>query len=198
MSRRSINFHRFMNFFSTLLLLVSIGRLAFILWVPRPERNWRHERGTAVKTDMRRDAISRNKDSERTLYQDHISRLRNELMRHPKVNTGRDSSLRGYEHPAIDNLQSVGIASGINRGWGVGGRVLIFTMDSLKKTIASAARGGPAGEIKIRESLTAALQEAGVQVMEQNTCSASLPDYWLLVRRRPIRLSTNPRITDVA
>lgn len=165
MSRRSINFHRFMNFFSTLLLIVSIGRLVFFLYVPRPERNWEHERGTAVKTHMRRDAISRNTGSERSMYQDHISRLSKGLMRPPKVNTGRYSSLRGNEQPAIDNLQSAGIASGINGGWGVGGRVLIFTMDSLKKTVASAARGGPAGEIKIRESLTAALKEAGVQVM---------------------------------
>lgn len=49
--------------------------------------------------------------------------------------------------------------------WGTGKRVLIFTMDSLAKFVAAAARGGPAGEIKIRESLTTSLTEAGVQVM---------------------------------
>lgn len=49
--------------------------------------------------------------------------------------------------------------------WGDGYRVLIFTMDSLAKTVAAAAKGGPAGEIKIRESLTASLREGGVQVM---------------------------------
>lgn len=48
--------------------------------------------------------------------------------------------------------------------WGAGKTVLIFTMDSLAKFVAAAARGGPAGEIKIRESLMTSLTEAGVQV----------------------------------
>ena len=48
--------------------------------------------------------------------------------------------------------------------WGMGMRVLIFTMDSLQDRVALASKGGPAGEIKIRESLSAALSEAGVQV----------------------------------
>lgn len=48
--------------------------------------------------------------------------------------------------------------------WGLGKRVLIFTMDSLQDRVALASKGGPAGEIKIRESLSAALKDAGVEV----------------------------------
>lgn len=39
-------------------------------------------------------------------------------------------------------------------------------MDSLADRVELAARGGPAGEIKIRESLSKALEEAGVEVSE--------------------------------
>ena len=39
-------------------------------------------------------------------------------------------------------------------------------MDSLADRVELAAKGGPAGEIKIRESLSKALEEAGVEVSE--------------------------------
>lgn len=48
--------------------------------------------------------------------------------------------------------------------WGQGMRVLIFTMDSIQDAVAKSKRGGAAGEIIVRESLTNALTEAGVQV----------------------------------
>lgn len=87
-------------------------------------------------------------------------------------NGGRSFADR-YEADKHDRHSRSSSASSISNGatkreggdvWGVGKRVLIFTMDSLDKTVKAAARGGPAGEIKIRESLSQALVEAGVQV----------------------------------
>lgn len=52
--------------------------------------------------------------------------------------------------------------------WGVGMKVLIFTMDSLEERMQLAAKGGPAGEIKVRKRLTKSLLEAGVEVKTRN------------------------------
>lgn len=55
-------------------------------------------------------------------------------------------------------------AAAKNHAWGKGMTVLIFTVDSLTDVVAKSKTGGPAGEIIVRESLTTALTEAGVQV----------------------------------
>ena len=62
---------------------------------------------------------------------------------------------------------SVGRRGAGRRGKGEGGskgkpgKVLLFTMDSLLKTIEEAKHGGPAGEITVRTSLEAGLLELG-------------------------------------
>lgn len=55
-------------------------------------------------------------------------------------------------------------ASSATHAWGQGMRVLIFTMDSIQDAVAKSKKGGPAGEIIVRESLANTLTEAGVQV----------------------------------
>lgn len=50
-------------------------------------------------------------------------------------------------------------------------------MDSLADRVELAARGGPAGEIKIRESLSRALEEAGVEASEN-----AAPDHSLSIQ----------------
>ncbi|CAM9352415.1 unnamed protein product [Scytosiphon promiscuus] len=49
-------------------------------------------------------------------------------------------------------------------GWGEGMKALVFTMDSTTERVAKSKEGGAAGEIIVRESLTMALSEAGVEV----------------------------------
>ncbi|CAM9469783.1 unnamed protein product, partial [Pylaiella littoralis] len=66
---------------------------------------------------------------------------------------GRSSSSSSNSHDSADNY-----------AWGQGMRVLVFTMDSMSDIVAKSKTGGAAGEIIVKESLTNALTEAGVQV----------------------------------
>ncbi|CAM9101621.1 unnamed protein product [Discosporangium mesarthrocarpum] len=60
-------------------------------------------------------------------------------------------------------------------------RALIFTMDSLKERVELAKKGGPAGEIKIRRSLTKALEAMGIQV-ETATSDAEFKEKGKFIR----------------
>lgn len=105
-------------------------------------------RGEAMPTEMYRFSTRRGTEDGH-----HVSR---EDPGHP-VGSGRNG----------DYGDSRGVMNGLERGrphWGEGMRVLIFTMDSLAKTVAKSNQGGAAGEIIVRESLTMALREAGVKV----------------------------------
>jgi len=62
---------------------------------------------------------------------------------------------------------------------GVPLRAFIFTMDSLSGVLEAAARGGPAGEIRVRTRLQAALEAAGVE------CDVAHSDAEMESRVRP-------------
>lgn len=65
---------------------------------------------------------------------------------------------------SISSSGSNSRATAENYAWGQGMRVLVFTMDSMPDAAAKSTTGGAAGERIVRESLTNALTEAGVQV----------------------------------
>lgn len=64
-------------------------------------------------------------------------------------------------------------------------RVFLFTMDSISAYVSAAGSGGPAGEITVRESLTAALAGMGVEVvictsdaqLEAHTAAGGMNDF---------------------
>lgn len=103
----------------------------------------------------------------------------------------QDSGLRGME-PGQAGIKAVKQGSPPADGyksemWGIGSKVLLFTMDSLDKTVQAASRGGPAGEIKIRESLTTSLREAGVQVIiSRRPTGARILFMWFKFEALPI------------
>lgn len=103
--------------------------------------------------------------------QGHEKALRREtpgLRRGRRGATGESSESSGGKPFLQQALYGASPAGGTifedNRSWGVGVKVLIFTMDSLTDRVELAGKGGPAGEIKIRESLTKSLVEAGAEV----------------------------------
>ena len=77
-------------------------------------------------------------------------------------------------------------ASSIKENRGGTKRALIFTMDSLAATIEAAKRGGPAGEITIRNSLEAELKDGGfvLDVAGSDQEFARLSDAALAWRKR--------------
>lgn len=82
----------------------------------------------------------------------------------------RESSSSSGSHRGVVGSNSGGVSS-TTYAWGQGMRVLIFTMDSIQDVVARSTRGGPAGEIIVRESLTQTLIEAGAQVCGVNNIS---------------------------
>eukprot|EP00752_Nemacystus_decipiens_P010661 g9493.t1 len=79
----------------------------------------------------------------------------------PKLDNGGTGSSSGSK--GMVGSSGDGLSSAV-RAWGEGMRVLVFTMDSIRDVVARSKRGGPAGEIIVRESLTNSLFEAGAQV----------------------------------
>ena len=107
----------------------------------------------------------------------------NSLRSIPQPDHGGSSSSSSR---AVVGSSSGGGASSATYAWGEGMRVLVFTMDSIRDVVAKSKRGGPAGEIIIRESLTDTLVEAGVQVRdakhrrERSVEDHPAPSFWTL------------------
>eukprot|EP00903_Cladosiphon_okamuranus_P019898 g18289.t1 len=92
----------------------------------------------------------------------------NSLRPIPPVDPDRGSSSSSRSSSTGEGMVvgsgSGGFSSASYVAWAQGMRVLVFTMDSMHDTVARSKRGGPAGEIFVRESLTDALVEAGAEV----------------------------------
>lgn len=177
-----------LNVVSTLVLCFAIGRLLYVLrpfqdilgrnhdndqrvpkWLPPPRQDERrhsslprrhHESGHhhhAPTDDVLRGVMIPIHEQ-----QQHLRQRRAEEGERAADNKQQTAVVveSGYSKSHRAGSPSEGGGS----AWGLGKRVLIFTMDSLQDRVALASRGGPAGEIKIRESLSAALTEAGVEV----------------------------------
>lgn len=97
-----------------------------------------------------------------------------------------DQAAQSREGLPLEPLGAERMGLAKREDWGKGKKVLIFTMDSLDKTVAAANRGGPAGEIKVRESLTKSLKEAGVQV----TCLERPRSEWQLTSNVQLMFDT--------
>lgn len=89
---------------------------------------------------------------------------------HKQSSTMRLGSRRASGGSNLSNSGSNSRASTENYAWGQGMRVLVYTMDSMPDVVAKSKTGGAAGEVIVRESLTKALTEAGVQVRLQHRC----------------------------
>lgn len=163
--------HGVMNVLSTLVLCLAFGRLVYVLrpsqdtslsgrdhkvpkWLPSPPRQddrYPRQADSITTDDVLRGAVIPLHEQ-----QQHLRQRRTE-----------EGARVDKEAVVVENGYRSHRLSGPGGGadaWGMGMRVLIFTMDSLQDRVALASKGGPAGEIKIRESLSAALSEAGVQV----------------------------------
>lgn len=186
------------NVLFTCILLAAIGRVMFVLhWSPekRPRSSFRDKSDTksspsiAARHDLWRDRITTtNREAGGGWHPRQVG--------HAWASSGRDDSptretlewgdkqVAQYPQPMARQRQNdfepsqLSSWDGRREGgkepkWGSGKKVLIFTMDSLEDTVARAKLGGPAGEIKIRESLIKSLTEAGVQVMLSRSVSSS-------------------------
>lgn len=183
-----------MNVISSLLLYLTVGRLLFVLrgapksqnhpgWKPKIDQLGQGPpaRGYHRRTTSQNKAYSAGRRGEAM-----PSELQVQLSNSLRGSGGPDDfpvsgDPRSVEPPG-DRRDSVGGSrvtnggssdiggasyTGLNRrgsAWGKGMRVLIYTMDSIQTTVAKSMKGGPAGEIIIRESLTRSLTEAGVEV----------------------------------
>lgn len=157
---------------SLFMLLVALGRLMFFLYRPplkrsRSSRSSKETYGytsTVDGEDLRRNTTG----GDRASTSGRTGGWHSRSVEHAWENVGQGESSAG-ESLARGDEQMVRHVQPMAK-WGSGKTVLIFTMDSLQDTIESAARGGPAGEIKIRESMMKGLTEAGVQVMWSFVC----------------------------
>ncbi|CAM9243725.1 unnamed protein product [Ectocarpus fasciculatus] len=183
-----------MNAISSLLLYLTVGRLLFVLraapksqnrpgWNPKVDHLGQgpHPQGYHRRTTTSRNtaySAGRRGEAIPTELQVQLSNsLRgsggpddNPVIGEPRsfapgdrrdsvgsvrVNNGGSSDIGGASSTGLNRRGYV---------WGKGMRVLIYTMDSIQTTVAKSMKGGPAGEIIIRESLTRTLAEAGVEV----------------------------------
>ncbi|CAM9146528.1 unnamed protein product [Ectocarpus sp. 12 AP-2014] len=182
-----------LNVISSLLLYLSVGRLLFVLrpgWNPSrnqqpkidqlgqgpPAHGYHHRRTTSQNTAY---SAGRRGQAMPAELQMHLSNSlhgsggpddfpvfgdprsfappgdRRDSVGGFRVSNRGSSGIGGASHTGLDHRGLV---------WGKGMRVLIYTMDSIQTTVAKSMKGGPAGEIIIRESLTRTLTEAGVEV----------------------------------
>lgn len=190
--RGQVSLHAVMNVVSSVLLLAAVGRLLFVIRKPPFDKTDVHKTKTTTPAASQWMLLQQQQQQLQQQQQDQWTAQRKKP--HTLTRGGRGSeaapmSAEQLELPlAVDSLDrqfdltaasSGGYKTAQDRreeegegdeegalAWGarLKGRVLIFTMDSLQDRVALAARGGPAGEIKVRESLTASLLEAGVEV----------------------------------
>lgn len=176
--------HGAMNVVSALVLCLAVGRLVYVLrgrdldnshqrvpkWMPTPKQEEPryghpesgHHHHTVTTDDVLRGVMIPAHEQQQHLRQRPAGEGERERAAelHNKQAVVVES---GYRSTTSRRVELPGEA-GKDGAWGLGKRVLIFTMDSLQDRVALASKGGPAGEIKIRESLSAALKEAGVEV----------------------------------
>lgn len=179
--------HGAMNVVSTLVLCLAIGRLICVLCPSQDDHDSNDQRvpkwmPTPGQDERRHTSLSGGRHDEsgprHALTTDDVLRgvkipihEQHQNLRQRRAVEGERAANKkpqpvavesSYESPTSRRAGSPSGGSGA--AWGLGRRVLIFTMDSLQDRVALASKGGPAGEIKIRESLSAALKEAGVEV----------------------------------
>ena len=183
-----------MNVVSTLVLCLAVGRLVFVLRPPQDDRDSNHQRvpkwmPTPRQDERRHTSLSGGRHDEsghrHAVTTDDVLRgvmipmhEQQQYLRQRRAEEGERAANynkqqavvveSGYKSPTSRRAGSP--SGGSDAAWGLGRRVLIFTMDSLQDRVALASKGGPAGEIKIRESLSAALKEAGVEVSRCFVC----------------------------
>lgn len=188
--------HGFMNVVSSLLLLVSVGRLLYVIRKPPLHRNdtptqakaasqWllpqqqqqeqeqhqQHQQGIPLdnEPDTQPDTLVRGDRASEAAPVGSSEQKKPELALTVDKHFGQAAvSSNGFNVVQSSRGRAEGEEGDLTWGARLKGRVLVFTMDSLADTVALAARGGPSGEIKVRESLTASLLEAGVEVGTQH------------------------------
>lgn len=154
-----------MNVISTLVLCLTVGRLLFVIHSSQENSGQRQQRvpewmPTPKEVEPRRTVPYRHKAISH--FEDHHTGV---VLVEPQQPNLRGMNLERRDGGELLHMRESGFGEqSPGDEWGAGMRVLIFTMDSLQDRVALAAKGGPAGEIKIRESLTRSLEEAGVEV----------------------------------
>lgn len=219
----------FMNVVSSLLLLVSVGRLLYVMRKPPLQRNDTPTQATAASQwllQQQQEQQQQQKqqqgippDNEPDTQPDTRVRGDRASEAAPVLSSEQEkpelaltvdrhfaqmaASLTGYNGMQSSHGGAEGEEGDLKWGARLKGRVLVFTMDSLADRVALAARGGPAGEIKVRESLTASLLEAGVEVGTQHEglylCLSACRCMHCIVRtrRRPAHVCPHGKRTAV-